>query len=164
MKPYTDKPTIIGPDILRGEALVQVIKLRSRVHREDERPVPKREIRDEHDAGAFHWRAYVDSLLVGAARLSIHENVADIPDLEYYRHLTLGLIPPIGCFNRIVVLPSFRKKGIGTKMLKRRPIFARQRCRSVIACTDDKTVRKFLREAHFRCIGQPALSGFSPGS
>ena len=72
---------------------------------------------DEFDRTARHWVVFREEVPVAAARLSIHENLSEVPDAESYA----GVFPqppegPIASFNRLVVHPSARGAGLSKRL------------------------------------------------
>jgi len=68
-------------------------------------------IADHHDEHAIHWGVFDGDQLVGAARLCIHDQLAETPDAEMF--LTADIRSPVASMNRLVVLRSHRGRGIG---------------------------------------------------
>ncbi|HSJ01957.1 MAG: GNAT family N-acetyltransferase [Verrucomicrobium sp.] len=92
---------------------------------------------DEADQGARHWVVFEGGEPVGAARLTIHERLADLPDGESYE----GMFPqepvgPIASLNRLVVHPSARGRGISKVLdLVRLQAAEEMGCQSAILAT-----------------------------
>jgi GNAT superfamily N-acetyltransferase len=73
---------------------------------------PQREsIADYHDDHAIHWGVFDGDQLVGAARLCLHDELAEAPDGEMF--LNADIPSPVASMNRLVVLKSSRGQGIG---------------------------------------------------
>src|SRR5580658_9945340 len=68
-------------------------------------------IADHHDEHAIHWGVFDGDHLVGAARLCIHDRLAEAPDSEMF--VTADIQSPVASMNRLVVLGSHRGRGIG---------------------------------------------------
>jgi GNAT superfamily N-acetyltransferase len=68
-------------------------------------------IADSHDDHAIHWGVFDDQMLVGTARLCIHESVAKAPDGEMF--VGVDIPTPVASMNRLVVLKSHRGLGVG---------------------------------------------------
>ncbi len=70
---------------------------------------------DLHDQHATHFAIWDGARLVASARLCLHERIEDVPDYERLRKVVHGwpvLPAPIACFNRLVVHPLFRRRGL----------------------------------------------------
>ena len=73
---------------------------------------PEREsIADHHDDHATHWGVYDEDQLVGAARLCLHDELGEAPDAELF--VNADIPTPVASMNRLVVLKSYRGRGIG---------------------------------------------------
>ena len=72
---------------------------------------------DEFDREAWHWVVCRDGLPVAAARLSLHQELAEVPDSECYAGV-FSSPPgtPIASLNRLVVHPSARRSGLGRRL------------------------------------------------
>jgi hypothetical protein len=68
-------------------------------------------IADSHDEHALHWGAFHGSQMIGAARFCIHDVLVDAPDGALFCGIDLPV--PVANLNRMVVLRSFRDKGVG---------------------------------------------------
>src|SRR3984885_11160171 len=71
-------------------------------------------IADSHDDHAMHWGAFDGTRLVGAARLCLHETVAEAPDGDLFTGLNIPA--PIASMNRLVVIKSHRGHGVGKQL------------------------------------------------
>ena len=72
---------------------------------------------DEFDRVALHWVVCRDGLPVAAARLSLHHELAEVPDSECYAGIfSWPLETPIASLNRLVVHPSARGSGLGRQL------------------------------------------------
>ena len=72
---------------------------------------------DEFDRVAWHWVVCRDGLPVAAARLSLHQGLAEVPDSECYAGVFSSPPgPPIASLNRLVVHPSARGSGLGRRL------------------------------------------------
>jgi len=92
---------------------------------------------DEFDGAAAHWVVFDGGKLVAAARLSIHLDLAKVPDAESYegvfREPPVG---PIASLNRLVVDPSARGLGLSKRLdLVRLQAAEAYGCRSAILST-----------------------------
>jgi len=111
---------------------------------------------DEFETRGCHWVVFRGEELVGAARLSIHQSLADVPDPECF----VGVFPepppaPIASFNRLVVDPAARGTGLSRKLDELRLDFAEaQGCRCAIGSTPagERRVRQ-MGELGFVVVG-----------
>jgi len=72
---------------------------------------------DEHDASALHWVIRDGEQLVGAARLSVHERLADVPEAQEYAAAGLALEGRIAAPARVVVAAAARRHGLAGRLL-----------------------------------------------
>jgi GNAT superfamily N-acetyltransferase len=92
---------------------------------------------DDIDQTARHWVVFLDGAPIAAARLTVHQSLADVPDAESY----VGVFaaspePPIASLNRLVVHPSARGAGLSKHLdLVRLDAAESLGCRSVILST-----------------------------
>ncbi|WP_404308252.1 GNAT family N-acetyltransferase [Neorhodopirellula lusitana] len=71
---------------------------------------------EEFDRFAKHWGAFDGDRIVGSARLTIHDQMTDVPDSEVYEGILSHLSGPIGSLNRLVVAASHQGRGIGREL------------------------------------------------
>jgi GNAT superfamily N-acetyltransferase len=71
-------------------------------------------IADSHDDHAMHWGVSDGTRLVGAARLCLHETLAEAPDGDLFTGLNIPA--PVASMNRLVVIKSHRGHGIGKQL------------------------------------------------
>jgi GNAT superfamily N-acetyltransferase len=94
---------------------------------------------DPFDPVARHWVAFHNDRVVGAARLSIHDRLGDVPEAD----CLIGVYPdepsaPIGFLSRLVVAPEQRRRGLGRQLDEIRIEAAVQAgCRSLLALVFD---------------------------
>ena len=98
-----------------------------------EQGVPPEIERDPDDKRAFHSLAFDSGKAVGTARLVMHHRSAKI--------------------GRMAVLKSHRRKGIGTKLLRRAIVTARKRGALKIYLHAQVPVIGFYEAVDFRCVG-----------
>lgn len=73
---------------------------------------------DEHDPASTHWVFRDDAgELVAAARLSVHERLADVPEAEEYTAAGLRLEGRIAAPARVVVAAAARRHGLASRLL-----------------------------------------------
>lgn len=92
---------------------------------------------DEFDRAAIHWAVFDEGTLVAAARLTVHQEVTEVPEAESYadvfRDPPAG---PIASLNRLVVDPSTRGLGLSKRLdLVRLQMAEARGCRSAILST-----------------------------
>jgi GNAT superfamily N-acetyltransferase len=106
-------------------------------------------IADSHDEHAMHWGVFDGTRLVGAARLCLHETLADAPDCDLF--VGLEIPAPIASINRLVALKSHRGRGIGNQLDQRRIQEARALgARTIIGtCVNAKSRRHALAAQGF---------------
>src|SRR5207245_876274 len=72
---------------------------------------------DKFELAARHWVIYHDGEPVAAARMSVHQQLEGVPDAEVYKGVFAEKLPaPIASFNRLVVHPEFRGRGLPTAL------------------------------------------------
>ena len=106
-------------------------------------------------------------MLVAAARLSLHNSMANIPDAEVYLGKLDDLPTPIATINRCVVHPDYRKRGLATTLDCVRIGAARDvGCPAVLCSVSDGRRLSQLLAIGFRaiCEGSPYQSGPLTGS
>jgi GNAT superfamily N-acetyltransferase len=114
----------------------------------------KEAIADYHDKHAIHWGFFDGNQLVGAARLCLHDELAEAPDAEMF--LSVDIPSPVASMNRLVVLQGYRGQGIGRLLDQVRIRKAREMgARTVIATP----VKAIAREQSLAELGFQALSG-----
>lgn len=67
---------------------------------------------DEYDANGVHWCVWERRRMIAAARLTLHERLADVPDAQLYPPELELSGQPIASLNRLVVAPTHRGLGI----------------------------------------------------
>lgn len=80
---------------------------------------------DEHDPASLHWVVRAGDELVAAARLSVHERLADVPEADEYATVGLRLEGRIAAPARIVVAPAARRHGLAWRLLDAQDAAAR---------------------------------------
>ena len=120
---------------------------------------------DDVDPIARHWVALEDGKLIGAARLSVHGSIEELPDRESFNGIFDGELPaPIASFNRLVVVESARGQGLGGRFVVARLKAAREMgCRCAVSATPFGEWRtRQLRRNGFRIVGV-SRSGYQGG-
>lgn len=80
---------------------------------------------DEHDPASLHWIVRDGDELVAAARLSVHERLADVPEAEEYAAVGLELEGRIAAPARVVVAAVARRHGLAWQLLDAQDAAAR---------------------------------------
>jgi len=111
-------------------------------------------IADHHDDHATHWGVFDEDQLVGAARLCLHDELAEAPDAELF--VSADIPSPVASMNRLVVLKSYRGQGIGGLLDRARIQKARElSTRTVIIAPVNVHSRKqSLRELGFQVLSK----------
>ena len=111
---------------------------------------------DPIDHAARHFVIHQSERLIGAARLTIHEQLDDVPDAAVYRDLFPAGIPgPIGTLSRLVVDPAARRQGCGTALDRARIEAARRAgCRSLLGSSSAERRINQLRQHGFDIVGR----------
>jgi len=110
----------------------RALAIRKRVFVE-EQGVPEELETDRDDQRAIHFLALNSGKVVGVARLVIRQRSAKI--------------------GRMAVLKNYRRKGIGTKLLRRAIVTARRRGAQDIYLHAQVPVIGFYEAMAFRCVG-----------
>jgi GNAT superfamily N-acetyltransferase len=71
-------------------------------------------LNDGHDGHALHFVLFDQDIVVAAARLCIHNLLADVPDSHLFVGCNRLYAAPLACINRLVVSPNYRRLGIAT--------------------------------------------------
>lgn len=98
-----------------------------------EQGVPEEIEMDRDDERAIHFLAFENNQAVGTARVVMHQGSAKI--------------------GRMAVLRNYRRKGIGTKLLRRTIVTARKRAAQNIYLHAQVPVIGFYEAMAFRCVG-----------
>jgi GNAT superfamily N-acetyltransferase len=94
---------------------------------------------DSYERIARHWIAVADDQVIGAARLTIHDVVEEVPEAVCLGGIFAQPPPaPIGFLSRLVVAPQWRRGGIGRGLDQVRIRAAEEaRCRSLLVMVFD---------------------------
>jgi GNAT superfamily N-acetyltransferase len=104
---------------------------------------------DDFDSTSRHWAVLQGGQPVGAARLSIHSCLQDLPYAEDFVDMFTAPPPaPIASLNRLVVDPAFRGNGLGYKLdLVRLEAAEASGCRCIVGstCSGERRVRQLVK-------------------
>lgn len=120
-----------GPERVSDEPTLEAIyRLRAAVWRETgdiaQRAFADGRWSDEHDPASTHWVFRDDAgELVAAARLSVHERLADVPEAVEYTAAGLRLEGRIAAPARVVVAAAARRHGLASRLLDAQDAAAR---------------------------------------
>jgi GNAT superfamily N-acetyltransferase len=119
---------------------------------------------DAHDTIAAHWAVRDGERIVAAARLSVHDSLADVPNAEIFEGVFLGSLDgPIASFNRLVVAAPHRGKGCSDALDRVRINYARDmRCRHAIGETFSAKRVAQLGALGFQAVGSARPYGSGP--
>jgi GNAT superfamily N-acetyltransferase len=110
---------------------------------------------DEHDSHAVNWAVFCEGLPVAAARLCIHKQICDLPDLASLVGYEDSLVTPIAVFTRLVVSPAFRGRGLSKELDEIRLTAATNAgCRSALGVTHIPARIRQLNALGFRNLGE----------
>ena len=156
-EPASDPPT-----------LEAICRLRAQVWRETGNVAPAvfggGRWSDEHDAAAMHWVVRDDAgLLVAAARLSVHERLADVPEAEAYAAAGLDLEGRIGAPAHLVVAAAVRGHGLFLQLADAQNAAARAaECRFLV-CQASPAMKRLLPRRGWHEIGRAPADDRFPG-
>lgn len=116
------KPAVHGPELVTDpDTLEAIYRLRAAIWRETadvaQSAFADGTWSDEHDPGSLHWVMRDGRQLVGAARLSIHQRLADVPEAGEYAAAGLRLQGSIAAPARVVVAAAARGRGLAGQLL-----------------------------------------------
>lgn len=110
---------------------------------------------DEHDSHALNFAILFEDRPIAAARICVHLQVQDLPDLASLAGYEDLLLTPIAAFTRLVVSPAFRSRGLSEQLDLVRLAAARAGgCRSAVAVTHVPTRTLHLAKSGFRNLGE----------
>jgi GNAT superfamily N-acetyltransferase len=102
-------------------------------------PLTPDDVVDSYDEIARHWIAVADDQVIGAARLTMHDAVEEVPEAACLGEVFAQSPPrPIGFLSRLVVAPEYRRRGVGRGLDQTRIRAAEGAgCRSLLALVYD---------------------------
>jgi GNAT superfamily N-acetyltransferase len=128
----------------------EIITLREKVWNFSEKYVAekyfKNNFSDKYDPLAFHWIVRDEGKIIASSRLSYHDEIIQIPDVQYIeKGLLKQLITPVGSINRLVIDPEWQGHGIGKIMDRVRFDKCRAlQCRTIIGITHGRRCHQLL--------------------
>jgi len=125
-------PKVTVKRVSSDQELARAYAIRIRVFVK-EQGVPREIELDDDDRGAIHFLAFVSARAVGTARVVWHRGVAKI--------------------GRMAVLKSYRRKGVGAKLLRRGIVTAQRRRARRIYLHAQVAVSGFYRRMNFYGVG-----------
>src|ERR1700733_50527 len=72
------------------------------------------EIRDAHEDHARHWAAFRNEEMVASARMCVHSDLTESPDIGIFMDVELST--PVATLNRLVVHASARGVGLAARL------------------------------------------------
>jgi len=118
---------------------------------------------DEHDRTAMHWVVRDDAgELVAAARLSVHERLADVPEAEAYAAAGLELEGPIAAPAHLVIAAAARGRRLFLGLADAQRAAARAAGCTFIVCQDSPAMRRLLVRRGWRQAGPAPPMTASP--
>jgi GNAT superfamily N-acetyltransferase len=118
---------------------------------------------DEHDPGALHWVIRDAGELVAAARLSVHERLAEVPEAEEYAAVGLALEGRIAAPARVVVAAAARRHGLAGLLLDAQDAAARAAGCTFAVRQASPAMTRLLERRGWRDMGAAGLDERFPG-
>ena len=153
MLPSTYRVECLGSSDTRFQELLQDSREVLLETWRQEEPVVSHWLRDHDDSPCesplYLWGVSVGAQLVATARITVHQNLRDVPAGYLVTDLERRFPVPIASFNRLAVLPAYQGLGIGRHLDKVRLNRARQLgARSAVAICRENRV-SMLRKLGF---------------
>ena len=106
------------------------------------------DVADDFELSARHWGVFHGENLVASARLSIHQQIKDVPEASCLIGVFSDSPPaPIGFLSRLVVAPEYRRCGLGHQLDAIRICAAEKAgCQSLLALVFDVSGEARLRQ------------------
>lgn len=120
---------------------------------------------DEHDSSALHWviRDESGEQLLAAARLGVHEHLADVPEAEAYAAAGLDLEGPIGAPAHLVVAAAARGRGLFQRLAAVQNAAARAAGCTFLVCQAAPAMRRLLVRRGWQEVGAGPADDRFPG-
>ncbi len=157
---------MVRPD---PESMSRIVDLRERVICDEEglgRTAARKVgliVEDALDASAFHFVVRHEEAIVAAARLTLHENMNEVPATRVYDDFALESPAPIGAFGRAVVTKVFRSYGLGALLDLARYRKAQQTGCNTLVTYAHPWRAGMLSELGFRVLGRVNMPALYPG-
>lgn len=101
---------------------------------------------EPHDSTGLHWFARDAGRIVAAARLNITQRVEDAVDGKAWCAAGRSIPGPVANLSRLVVLPSFERRGLGLRLILARLEKARELgAATCIVCASGKPLERLLQ-------------------
>ena len=106
------------------------------------------DVADDFEPSARHWGVFDGENLVASARLSIHQQIKDVPEAPCLFGVFSNSPPtPIGFLSRLVVAPEYRGRGLGRQLDAIRICVAESSaCQSLLALVFDVSGEARVRQ------------------
>jgi GNAT superfamily N-acetyltransferase len=119
---------------------------------------------DEHDPASLHWVVRdATGELVAAARLSVHERLAEVPEAEEYAAVGLRLAGRIASPARVVVAAAARRHGLAGRLLDAQDAAAREAGCAFAVRQSSPAMSRLLRRRGWRDAGLARADERFPG-
>lgn len=136
---------MIAGVVLRGTSMPifgQVVGLRCRCWGGS---LPDLDLLDDgHDSHALHFVFLDHDAVIAAARLCVHDTLSDISDPHLFAETNKPLPAPLGCINRLVVHPKYRRLGIAAILDQvRTEVAKRLGCKTMlVTCNEHSGIQR----------------------
>ncbi len=162
-----DEGPLIGPTEVTGDAeLERISKLRVSVWRERgglaSGAFPTGRWHDEFDRVARHWVVTRNGRIVAAARLSMHEQLDQVPEAGEYLAAGLELAGRIAAPARLVVSPSAERCGVASLLVAVRETAAAAEGATHAVCQASPAVCRLLMRRGWDRVAPAARDGRFP--
>ena len=118
---------------------------------------------DEYDPTGLHWVIRDAEALVAAARLTVHERLADVPEAEEYAAAGLDLEGRIAAPARVVVAAAARRHGLAAQLLDAQDAAARAAGCAYAVRQSSPAMSRLLARRGWRDVGAAGLDERFPG-
>jgi predicted GNAT family N-acyltransferase len=112
---------------------------------------------DPLDDVADHFIVLAEGQLVAAARITYHDSLDTIPDLDCYESIIHRFRFPIASFNRLVVSAEFRGCGISRLLVKARLHESIKKAKSAVCIGQREQARRLTEFGFENCGIAPKL-------